>query len=406
MPAFRRLPPETIGEIFLFSLPPIITRSSVYRLSHVSRRWREVAFSLPGLWTSLRIEKSVLPERIHATIVEWVGRAGALPLSLSIDSPFDIPEEVLEVLVPLSSRIKSLDLTSFDSPVFQQLLESAEADWSILETLSINVGKVSLSKLAASARQLRSVDLRGYAGSPKQILLLPLHQLKELTIHSSLLAREALPILAQCYSLETCEIQIGVPLHPAPSPIPVSSSFIKLPRLTSFTISVESRVDLSSILNHLDLPALTKLTMGVVLPRYASSTRAMMFPAVDFVSFLERSNPKLEELRLLSGSFRPGEFIECMNIIPTLRVLEVIQSSDIYVDDTVLTELAEGRPLLLPNLARLKMTGGNRVIESLIEFIHARWSADEPSILESVSLEDTSAAFSTLSSPSCIPYRM
>lgn len=332
----------------------------------------------------------MLPERIYPTIIEWQGRAGILPLSLSIDSPFEIPDEILELLVPLSGRCRALDLTSFDSPIFHQLVANPEANWGFLETLCLSFGsadELSLSALGASAQRLRSVTLKGL-GPPwrKQILRLPLRQLKELSIQFGLFARDALSILAECHSLETCEMWLREVNHPGPSPIP-AHNFITLPSLASFSISAAHRVDLSSLLNHLILPALKKLAIGVSLPRLRSAMVA--FPVEDFLSFLQRSQPMLQELRLLSGSFRTADFVECMRKIRTLRVLEVVQNSGIYFEDTALMEFAKGIGFL-PNLAHLKVTGGDKFRDSLIQFIKARWSAHKSSTLQSVRVSGNS----------------
>ncbi|KAJ7036626.1 hypothetical protein C8F04DRAFT_474856 [Mycena alexandri] len=56
----RRIPPEILAEIFLWTLPPpgrrgFGTTESPWILTHVSRRWRAVAISSPALWSALSI---------------------------------------------------------------------------------------------------------------------------------------------------------------------------------------------------------------------------------------------------------------------------------------------------------------------------------------------------------------
>ncbi|KAF7345530.1 F-box domain-containing protein [Mycena venus] len=59
----RRMPPEVLGQIFSWTLPLLrVTREkgvhitdSPWVLTHVSRRWRAIAFSIPSLWTFFAI---------------------------------------------------------------------------------------------------------------------------------------------------------------------------------------------------------------------------------------------------------------------------------------------------------------------------------------------------------------
>ncbi|KAJ7685560.1 hypothetical protein DFH06DRAFT_939880, partial [Mycena polygramma] len=49
----RKLPVELLAEIFLLSLVPGSSppEQDVFRISHVSAHWRQVAHSTPRLWT-------------------------------------------------------------------------------------------------------------------------------------------------------------------------------------------------------------------------------------------------------------------------------------------------------------------------------------------------------------------
>ncbi|KAF7337861.1 hypothetical protein MVEN_02009100 [Mycena venus] len=63
-----RLPPELVVLIFLYCLPddefvtPSLTTAPLL-LSVVCRRWREIAFSTPKLWSSLSLEFTAMRER-------------------------------------------------------------------------------------------------------------------------------------------------------------------------------------------------------------------------------------------------------------------------------------------------------------------------------------------------------
>ncbi|KAJ7239597.1 hypothetical protein B0H12DRAFT_1056600, partial [Mycena haematopus] len=50
----RRMPPEILGEIFSWTIPQDIRREEGYSpwfLTHISRRWREIAVSTSSLWS-------------------------------------------------------------------------------------------------------------------------------------------------------------------------------------------------------------------------------------------------------------------------------------------------------------------------------------------------------------------
>ncbi|KAJ7114029.1 hypothetical protein C8R44DRAFT_549326, partial [Mycena epipterygia] len=52
----RRIPPEVLGEIFVWTLPDALNagrdlKDSPWLLTHISRRWRETVLSTPSLWS-------------------------------------------------------------------------------------------------------------------------------------------------------------------------------------------------------------------------------------------------------------------------------------------------------------------------------------------------------------------
>ncbi|KAJ7735007.1 hypothetical protein B0H16DRAFT_135196 [Mycena metata] len=57
----RRIPPEVLVEIFMWTLPPLrglptrICKKSPWLLTHISRHWRAVATSTPSLWSTVAI---------------------------------------------------------------------------------------------------------------------------------------------------------------------------------------------------------------------------------------------------------------------------------------------------------------------------------------------------------------
>ncbi|KAJ7239601.1 hypothetical protein B0H12DRAFT_1025164, partial [Mycena haematopus] len=55
----RRMPPEILGEIFLWTIPLDLDDERTYSawiLTHISRRWREIAVSTSPLWSLVVID--------------------------------------------------------------------------------------------------------------------------------------------------------------------------------------------------------------------------------------------------------------------------------------------------------------------------------------------------------------
>ncbi|KAJ7489447.1 hypothetical protein FB451DRAFT_1023911 [Mycena latifolia] len=82
------LPPEITSEIFLHCLPTSYTdrewnsvesSEAPMLLSHVCRRWREVAISTHALWAA--IEFNAPSPELFTT---WLERAGGYPLALNL----------------------------------------------------------------------------------------------------------------------------------------------------------------------------------------------------------------------------------------------------------------------------------------------------------------------------------
>ncbi|KAK6967109.1 hypothetical protein R3P38DRAFT_3244578 [Favolaschia claudopus] len=95
------LPVEITSEIFLsmipFSSPPRLDlplpREAPMLLTQVCRRWRNIAFSLPRLWATLRLSfqyawrPKAWSDGYTSFIREWLRRAGTAPFALSLVLP-------------------------------------------------------------------------------------------------------------------------------------------------------------------------------------------------------------------------------------------------------------------------------------------------------------------------------
>ncbi|KAE9388743.1 hypothetical protein BT96DRAFT_835814, partial [Gymnopus androsaceus JB14] len=94
MSPMRRLPKETLSEIFIRCLPEdrYAVRSvaeAPLLLTAVSREWRQAAIGTPALWSSLHLylPSELSSQTVHERIIGstlWLDRTGSLPVSISL----------------------------------------------------------------------------------------------------------------------------------------------------------------------------------------------------------------------------------------------------------------------------------------------------------------------------------
>jgi hypothetical protein len=90
-PFSLHLPPELWAQIFVESLPnqryiPPDSANAPMALCQVCSAWRSIAFSIPQLWSSISVTVSTSSDvgKMKDGVQAWLGRSGALPLSLAL----------------------------------------------------------------------------------------------------------------------------------------------------------------------------------------------------------------------------------------------------------------------------------------------------------------------------------
>lgn len=73
------LPPEVLGEIFLFTMAQTPTSRTSLILSHVNSSWRAISISTRELWTHIQVPSRSDGEEMFK---EFALRSGALPLHI------------------------------------------------------------------------------------------------------------------------------------------------------------------------------------------------------------------------------------------------------------------------------------------------------------------------------------
>ncbi|KAJ6471913.1 hypothetical protein C8R45DRAFT_1013533 [Mycena sanguinolenta] len=115
----RRMPPEILAEVFSLTVPTTVIpqRSQRYApwfLTHVSRRWREIAVSTSSLWSLVVIDEEMVSAPAHPVpmLETQIARAKNLKIHFYGHSSFDSQRqaELFQYLAQYSSRWEELYL--------------------------------------------------------------------------------------------------------------------------------------------------------------------------------------------------------------------------------------------------------------------------------------------------------
>ncbi|KAF8178172.1 hypothetical protein K438DRAFT_1938871 [Mycena galopus ATCC 62051] len=205
------LPNEITSEIFIHFLPPypicplVVGMFSPTHLTHICRRWREIALATPALWRAIGPSNPDLdPEDIDMSKISdaWVRRSGSCPLSIEIneDDSSDHPPSILSTLIPHRARWEYLTLLLNSHS--QDALHLVEGPMPILRHLRLSLHPHNPFEFR-DLPQLRSVEV--FAASQ---LTLPWAQLTSLTL-TWVESRKCVAILQQTARLVHCVLQLS-----------------------------------------------------------------------------------------------------------------------------------------------------------------------------------------------------
>jgi len=105
----HKFPPEIVSLIFIRYAPPSTyrekkKRSTPLRLGAVCRKWRQLAWATPQLWSSLVVQVTDPGEDAPRLITEWLERSASLPLTIIFDHSRVEQAEVTNILNKHSAR--------------------------------------------------------------------------------------------------------------------------------------------------------------------------------------------------------------------------------------------------------------------------------------------------------------
>ncbi|CAA7263509.1 unnamed protein product [Cyclocybe aegerita] len=365
----RRLPPEILQQIFLFSIPDnhyavISPNEAPVSLTHTCGRWRRIAVKMPLLWTSVHISvpsqviedpdfvKKAIDARVSA-LKRWIKRSHDLPFDFSVYDPgtvLALEEPRKRLFGLLCSISKQWRRVKIHAPpnVLQRIAKLKRKDIPLLEEFEVHTDLVSS---IVSCNEDNEIIIWG--GS--RVLAAPLLTRFKTNTVSESLRKFKLPYK------QLTHLELGHGLSPSWEPflsvsrlawilllmanlvrgsfVVSAASFefpeqqIKLPELESLVITEMGReVDCSDLFGRLVIPKLKHLT-------YHSNPLAdseTVFSYMALPTILRTAAPTLESLEVNGLMFPSQEFmINCLRYVTNVRKLHFVDTTPSCIPGTL-----------------------------------------------------------------------
>ncbi|KAJ7641199.1 hypothetical protein FB45DRAFT_1053769 [Roridomyces roridus] len=273
------LPNEIVSEIFIHFLPtyphcpPMKGRESPTTLTHICRRWHEIALATPKLWRAIAVFYTQKRTKQTRLVQTWLNRSGSCPLSIRLGPSDLVSKEAFLAILLHSERWHHVEL-GMPAPEVALI----KGPMPLLESFSLEVDRSDYTHPATTFGdfpRLRSLTLDN-AGDARW---LPISQLTTLTFQDVHHLTNCLPLLRDAVnlvhlSLIDCTI------------VPPQSNNITLTRVQTFAM-IQCLAG-PHMLDILTLPALCTLRMpagGLGLD-----------PINSLTSFISRSGCKLQKV--------------------------------------------------------------------------------------------------------------
>jgi hypothetical protein len=375
------LPAEILVEIFVIALdvdlaldahgfvsdswPDLMnTRIGSWGLSQVCSSWREIIFSLPSLWTNLRITLYATKMYVQEDILNmYLLGSGILPLNVSIrivgsTLPYDrsiqqseklegVDLSSIEKLLASSERWESFKFQSFCG--FRSLLEMYIDGFSSLQRLHLHF--LSDGSLTEALWDRQTFVLFQKMSSLKRLFYyqdfyaplkdsFPTQDLRHFGFNSSV----SWTAVAHCTSLTNLTLR-------APSRLVRASNTIQLPQLK--TVNIEDGTCITQIAE-VGMPALEEIIFDTPLTRPMASHFDWLRPSRHRDIFRVR---RVICLRTVHGTCFHS-FIGWIKQLEHLQTLEICPTPFRFLD-TILGLLEPG---VLPSLVELIIHLGNQAL--------------------------------------------
>jgi len=378
----RRMPPEVLGDIFSWTLPPIRDGDrarfdlddSPWVLTHISTRWRAIALATPSLWSRIVIDYAEIHKKLYdypqtrdssstyLSLVEaQIQRAQKLKIHFYGSPQMDSRPQIhmFERLLQHSSRWEelSLGLTSQIVP----LLTALRGRVSSLKRLWLQWEFESESAMSIDCFQTASclVDVGVFNQHRFVPILFPVHQLTRYELTGPWRTHES--ILKAASNL--VEARIDVSFHPEPWSDPEQR--IDLLRLRRLYVSA------SAILSALRAPALEELAVCL-------RSNEGLNPLTILHGFVHRSSCSLRRICLdIRGSplaYTTTEMLESFSSITELIIMDYDVGAEVNTLISALT--TNGSTVVAPQLRSLFFgcAHGNYIDYAVyLEMLKSRW---------------------------------
>ncbi|KAJ6500538.1 hypothetical protein C8R45DRAFT_72751 [Mycena sanguinolenta] len=382
----RRIPPETMAEIFLqltamektlketpkeineefpylfnscYRVRPLIHKAPLL-FCEISRTWRAIALSIPMLWNSLSLSSRDQKLVTGALLCDtWLKRSGSLPLSIRLyprPYPYSLgrqdSDDLVKTILPFAARWQALEVDGLSASSHTLLRHIFSDPVPILETLSVSYGQqiATWEGVRVDAPKLRRLHLKRIGGAgiitQREQATFPWSQLTHIDL-GDCSSDDCLQILHQASAALECRFNVTRSFSPQ-----AHHPSIVLSELHALRIHVDNHATLGPWWSHLTCPALSTLVVD-------SDTLSQALP-----SFITRTGKTIEDFSLVRSGLDDDHFMACLADMPLLRRLKV---SDAELGRLMTNEVwesftwAAGRdstPPLIPKLESLDVTGG------------------------------------------------
>ncbi|KAJ7353225.1 hypothetical protein DFH08DRAFT_856251 [Mycena albidolilacea] len=283
------LPNEIVSEIFVHFLPafpqfpPPIGLLSPYLLCQICRKWRDIAFSTPALWSVISLtfcKAGRVPQKLRYLQIS-IERSGSCRLSLKLGTRLNKSQlvELRRMIIDHFHRVEYLDLSSWPGFEF-----STDTEFSLPRLRGLKLG-YSIEELTTPfvAPLLQHVVLRTLYALPSSIF--PWFQLTVITVLWIKL-NDYSYLMNQLVNVVHCHLSI----YPTGN---LSFGDIMLAHLETFIVeNLSSYLAPSGIIATLTLPALRRFQI-------AETFFAAQDDTVDSITALvTRSGCNLRELSI------------------------------------------------------------------------------------------------------------
>ncbi|KIK54723.1 hypothetical protein GYMLUDRAFT_48435 [Collybiopsis luxurians FD-317 M1] len=297
---------------------PAITYLPTMAISSVCARWRELALSLPSLWSQLKLEiftafqQEESPVSLIATLEIYLERSGDWPLAIALnirgDTTGDIPSALVHIL-PHTHRWKR----------FKYSGEHTLTDFHILSNFRFPL--LSRLELEADSKGIPSRDLDRFEHAPKLRFLstdqwfpckIPYDQLRLLSIGTHSRA-DMEQVLRSCPLLISLELYSQSDLDfETVTPAKAATSWRNI-TLLQFNMAHGKLYEM--VFSSFNFPSLNHLRM--------KGKQDLFWPGRAIDSFISRSSCRITILTMDKVSVSDVELIAALRMMTYLEKLEV-----------------------------------------------------------------------------------